>query len=101
MKKYCPSFLERFLLDAPMGKGDFCTVFTAVDCLTNFLACVKIQKENDNSAISNEFQVLKKITNMKGVPQIKGYFIEAKKCIIVTNLLGQNLHYMSKESKFN
>jgi hypothetical protein len=55
MKKHCPSFLERFLLDAPMGKGDFCTVFTAVDCLTNNLACVKIQKENDNSSISNEF----------------------------------------------
>ena len=96
-----PSFLERFLLDTPTCKGDFCTVFTAIDCLTNNFACVKIQKEEKNTAISNEFQVLKKLSDIKGIPKVKGYFIEAKKCIIVTNLCGQNLYYLNNESKFN
>ena len=78
-------------LNKQLGKGGFGQLYLGRNFIENELVAVKMEERGSRSHLYSEYQILKEISNAKGIPKVYEFHKGHKHNYLMMQLLGKSL----------
>ena len=86
-------------LNKQLGKGGFGQLYLGRNFIENELVAVKMEEKGSRSHLYSEYQILKEISNAKGIPKVYEFHKGHKHNYLMMQLLGKSLDKLFTEMK--